>query len=68
MTVTRTRKVIDDAGAEAVPAAARVILETKIDALDIVVLEGGGTAVGNWAREHGFFLPPDAPELSSRSA
>jgi hypothetical protein len=42
---------------------ATVILKTKIDALDIVVLEGGGTAVGNWAREHGFFLPPDAPEV-----
>jgi hypothetical protein len=42
---------------------ATVILETQIDALDIVVLEGGGTAVGNWAREHGFFLPPDAPEV-----
>lgn len=42
---------------------ATVILETEIDALDIVVLEGGGTAVGNWAREHGFFLPPDAPEV-----
>jgi hypothetical protein len=42
---------------------ATVILETEIDALDVVVLEGGGTAVGNWAREHGFFLPPDAPEI-----
>jgi hypothetical protein len=42
---------------------AEVILKTEIDALDIVVLEGGGTAVGNWAREHGFFLPPDAPEV-----
>jgi hypothetical protein len=51
--------------AGAAPAAdrANVILKTKIDALDIVVLEGGGTAVGNWAREHGFFLPPDAPEV-----
>ncbi len=51
--------------AEAAPAADRatVILKTKIDALDIVVLEGGGTAVGNWAREHGFLLPPDAPEV-----
>jgi hypothetical protein len=47
------------AGAE----RATVILETEIDALDVVVLEGGGTAVGNWAREHGFFLPPDAPEV-----
>ena len=42
---------------------AKVILKTEIDALDIVVLEGGGTAVGDWAREHGFFLPPDAPEV-----
>ncbi len=42
---------------------ATVILKTKIDALDVVVLEGGATAVGNWAREHGFLLPPDAPEV-----
>jgi hypothetical protein len=49
----------------AVPAAApaQVLLKTKIDALDIVVLKGGGTAVGTWAREHGFLLPPDAPEI-----
>ena len=51
--------------AEATGAAdqARVILETQIDALDVVVLEGGATSVGNWAREHGFLLPPDAPEV-----
>ncbi len=42
---------------------AQVILQTQIDALDITVLKGGGTAVGNWAREHGFLLPPDAPEV-----
>ena len=41
----------------------RIILETKIDALDITILEGGGNAVGRWAREHGFILPPDAPEI-----
>ena len=41
----------------------RVILETKIDALEITILEGGGTAVGRWARAHGFLLPPDAPEI-----
>jgi hypothetical protein len=40
-----------------------VILKTEIDALDIVVLEGGAFAVGTWAREHGFLLPPDAPEV-----
>jgi hypothetical protein len=44
-------------------AGAEVLLEKKIDALDITVLKGGGTAVGNWAREHGYFLPPDAPEV-----
>jgi hypothetical protein len=52
-----------DAAGAALAERATVILETEIDALDVVVLEGGGTAVGNWAREHGFFLPPDAPEV-----
>ena len=42
---------------------ATVLLKTQIDALDITVLEGGAVSVGNWAREHGFFLPPDAPEV-----
>src|SRR5689334_15346924 len=43
--------------------AAEVILSTKIDALDITVLKGGGDAVGKWATEHGFLLTPDAPEM-----
>jgi hypothetical protein len=47
----------------AVPSSAQVILQTRIDALDVTVLKGGGSAVGNWAREHGFLLPPDAPEI-----
>ncbi|MGH9178884.1 MAG: DUF2330 domain-containing protein [Acidimicrobiales bacterium] len=47
----------------AVPAPAKVLLETRIDALDLTVLEGGGTAVGDWAREHGFQLTPDAPAV-----
>jgi hypothetical protein len=42
---------------------AQVLLEKKIDALDITVLKGGAVEVGNWAREHGYFLPPDAPEM-----
>jgi hypothetical protein len=42
---------------------AQVLLETKVDALDITVLKGGGDAVGRWATEHGFRLPPDAPEV-----
>jgi hypothetical protein len=50
---------------------AEVLLETKVDALDITVLKGGGAEVGKWAVDHGFFLTPDAPEMldfySSRS-
>jgi hypothetical protein len=44
-------------------AGAQVLLETKIDALDITILKGGGAEVGLWAKEHGFRLPPDAPEV-----
>jgi hypothetical protein len=44
-------------------AEVEVILETKIDALDITILRGGGDAVGEWAIDHGFLLTPDAPEV-----
>ena len=48
----------------AAPAAdAVVLMQVKIDALDITVLSGGGESVGRWATEHGFRLPPDAPEV-----
>ena len=40
-----------------------VILKTRIDALDITVLKGGGEAVADWAEEHGFTLSEDAPEV-----
>jgi hypothetical protein len=43
--------------------SAQVLMQVKIDALDITVLKGGGEAVGRWATEHGFRLPPDAPEI-----
>src|SRR5437868_5919461 len=49
--------------ARAAPAAAEVLLEKRIDALDITVLKGGGASVGQWATENGFRLPPDAPEV-----
>ncbi len=42
---------------------AEVLLEVRIDALDITVLKGGGAEVGQWATEHGFRLPPAAPEV-----
>jgi Uncharacterized protein conserved in bacteria (DUF2330) len=57
------RLALESAAAPAASADATVILEKQIDALDITVLKGGAVAVGNWAREHGFFLPPDAPEV-----
>ncbi|MGH2463015.1 MAG: DUF2330 domain-containing protein [Candidatus Limnocylindria bacterium] len=44
-------------------AEAQVLLEVRIDALDITILRGGGPEVGAWATEHGFRLPPDAPEV-----
>jgi Uncharacterized protein conserved in bacteria (DUF2330) len=54
----------DFAAASASPApGAQVLLRTQVDALNITVLKGGATAVGDWAREHGFFLPPDAPAV-----
>ncbi|MDP9272364.1 MAG: DUF2330 domain-containing protein [Chloroflexota bacterium] len=40
-----------------------VLLTVRIDALDITVLRGGGDQVGAWAKDHGFRLPPDAPEV-----
>ncbi|MGQ0617847.1 MAG: DUF2330 domain-containing protein [Acidimicrobiia bacterium] len=54
-------EVLSAAGSSA--DTAEVLLETKIDALDITILRGGGTEVGTWALEHGFFLSPDAPEV-----
>ncbi len=44
-------------------AEADVLLETRIDALDITVLRGGGQAVGEWATKNGFLLTPDTPEV-----
>ena len=51
------------ASAESSFDEAEVIYETRIDALDLTVLKGGAQAVGKWAREHGFSLTPDAPEV-----
>jgi hypothetical protein len=51
------------AAGDALSADAEVLFETKVDALDITVLKGGGDEVGRWATEHGYFLPPDAPEV-----
>jgi hypothetical protein len=50
-------------GAAADASGVDVILETRIDALDITVLRGGGDEVGRWAIDNGFLLSPDAPEV-----
>lgn len=53
-------------GAVAAPAPradAEVLLEKRIDALDITVLKGGSEAVATWATDRGFRLSPDAPEV-----
>ena len=62
---TQPQKVTFDSAelSAASTAGAVVIMQKQIDALDITVLKGGAVAVGNWARENGFFLPPDAPEV-----
>ena len=53
----------EDAVAQRASGGVEVLLETTIDALDITVLKGGGDEVGAWAADHGFRLPPDAPEV-----
>lgn len=52
-----------EAAANADAIGAQVLLETRIDALDITVLAGGGDEVGAWALANGFLLTPDAPEV-----
>lgn len=49
--------------AGAVRDRAIVLQQVRIDALDITILKGGGAEIGVWAKEHGFSLPPDAPEV-----
>jgi hypothetical protein len=65
--VRETQPVLRDvafgAAAAAPSAGAEVLLQTRIDALDITVLKGGAAEVGQWATAHGFRLPPDAPEV-----
>jgi hypothetical protein len=57
------RAALADAAAGSGATSAEVLLETKIDALDITILKGGADEVGRWALDHGFFLTPDAPEV-----
>ncbi len=45
-------------GASEDASEVEVLLETKIDSLDIVVLKGGGADVLDWVNQNGFDLPP----------
>jgi hypothetical protein len=56
-----TKAVFATAGVAA--DSAQVLLQTQVDALDITILKGGGSAVGKWAVDHGFLLTPDAPAM-----
>lgn len=49
--------------ASAAQDSAQVLLQTRVDALDLTVLSGGSQAVAAWATDHGFRLSPDAPEV-----
>ena len=67
--LVRETEVFAKRGAFPVPApfaamdSVVILKEVQIDALDVKILQGGGKAVGRWATEHGFRLPPDAPEV-----
>jgi hypothetical protein len=51
------------AAASAAAPSAVELMKVKIDALDLTVLQGGAAGIGKWAKDHGFRLPPDAPEV-----
>ena len=66
--IRETNPVVQDSAfrsalAAPAPGKVEVLMEVRIDALDITVLKGGGAEVGQWATEHGFRLPPAAPEV-----
>jgi len=50
-------------GAAASGDSAEELMKVRIDALDLTVLRGGADEIGQWAKEHDFRLPPDAPEV-----
>ena len=47
----------------AAPQGVEILRRTRIDALDVTIVRGGGAAVGAWARKQGFDLSVDAPEM-----
>ena len=61
--VRETSPVLPVSRDAAFAAGAVEVMKVRIDALDVTVLKGGASDVGQWAQEHGFRLPPDAPEV-----
>ena len=63
--VRETSPQLDAARATTLSAAGEAVelMKVRIDALDVTVLKGGSEEVGKWAADHGFRLPPDAPEV-----
>ena len=52
-----------DLASRAAASGAEELMKVTIDALDVTVLRGGAADIGAWAKDHGFRLPPDAPEV-----
>ena len=52
---------LEAAAAAGLPA--QVLLQTTVDALDITVLSGGGQAVVDWVKAHGYGVSADAPAM-----
>lgn len=63
--VSPARDVFFGALQAAAPRVA-VLQRVKVDALDIVVVRGGGADVAAWAGKNGFDLTPDASEVLGR--
>ena len=53
-------ELLEDAGFSRLAAAneVEVLIETRIDSLDVVVLRGGSQDVLDWVNDNGFNLPP----------
>lgn len=49
--------------ADAAAGKVEVLLETRIDSLDVTILRGGGASVAEWAAGNGFTLTDDTPEV-----
>ena len=49
--------------ADAAAGKVEVLLETRIESLDVTILRGGGRAVAEWAADNDFTLTDDTPEV-----